>query len=98
MRRAARKDENQLAIEQDLRKLGYSVADTSQLGDGFVDMVVGKHQRNWLFEIKNPKQPPSARKLTPAEKDFHDAWRGQIHTVETTDQILEIVNKCNLMP
>ena len=64
---------------------------TSALGDGFGDIVVGRLKRNFLFEIKNPDGPPSDRKLTPDEIDFHMNWRGQVDKVETLAEILEIV-------
>lgn len=73
--RARRVDANHRDIIAALRKCGASVKDTSRL-PGFVDCVIGFRKRLWLAEIKDGDKPPSARKLTPDEQDFHDTWRG----------------------
>jgi hypothetical protein len=41
-----------------------------------------------LMEIKDGAKPPSARKLTPKQRAFHEWWPGEIHIVETVDQAL----------
>ena len=58
----------------------------------FLDIVVGYNGINYLFEIKNPDYPPSARKLTPDEKIFHDEWCGQADIILYTKDILEKIN------
>ena len=73
--RAARTDTNQKAIVFALRRLGCSVKPTHMVGDGFPDIVVGFRNSNYLFEIKDPDKPPSARKLTPMENKFHIKWQ-----------------------
>lgn len=82
MRRAARIDSNQNAVVECFRALGASVAVTSSLGGGFVDIVVGAHGKTCLVEIKAGDKPPSARKLTEDEQEFHDNWKGSIAVVE----------------
>ena len=91
MRTRGRIDGNQNSIVRDLRDAGLSVAITSALGNGFPDIAVGFRGRNWLFEIKDPSKVPSARKLTSAEATFAGLWRGQVHTIETSEQVLAIV-------
>lgn len=91
MRRAARKDANQAAIEQVFQAAGFSVADTSALGNGFVDLVVGGCGVNLLIEVKDGAKSPSDRRLTPKEEAFHAGWRGPIAVVETVDGALELV-------
>ena len=91
MRRAARKDNNQAAIEAALRAIGCSVADTSRAGNGFPDMVVGYQGVNFLFEVKNPEQSPAGRALTEDQQDFSDSWRGSYHVVMTIDEAMRIV-------
>lgn len=76
--RAKKIDVNQPALVKQLRQCGFSVAVTSQLGDGYPDIVVGKHGKNLLVEIKDPSQPPSKRKLTPDEEKFHSNWQGKV--------------------
>jgi len=94
MRRAGRIDANQNLIVAGLRDCGYSVAITSQLGSGFPDIIVGSSSgRNYLFEIKDPSQPPSKRKLTKDEEEFKASWRGQYAVIETLDDALKILDK-----
>lgn len=85
--RAKKIDANQNEIVKQLRKMGFSVAITSMVGNGFPDLVVsnaqwdkptGKYWKTILVELKDPANPPSARKLTPDEKKFHDSWKGYI--------------------
>lgn len=91
MRRTHKVDSNQPEIVADLRKIGASVHSTAMVGNGFPDIVVGMFGQNWLFEIKDPEKPPSARKLTEKEKDFHDLWMGQVHEIMTTEDALRIM-------
>lgn len=92
-RLAGRTDANQTEIVTGLRKsnLAISVAITSGLGGGFGDIVVGFRGKNYIIEIKDGSKPPSKRKLTKAEKDFHDGWRGQVDVAKSLDDVLAIV-------
>jgi len=90
---ACKKDVNQTSIEEDLKSLpGISFSDTSKLGDGFPDLVVGFRNVNYLFEIKNPDMPPSKRKLTDKEAKFQARWSGQYSVCCRTSEILEVIN------
>lgn len=91
MRQAARTDDNQNEIVQALRAVGASVAITSALGSGFPDIVAGYRGKNYLFEIKDGSKPPSRRKLTPDEQEFHDLWRGAVIVVINVDEALKAV-------
>lgn len=88
MRRASKVDSNQPDIVAAFRRLGYSVAHTHMIGRGFPDIVIGKHNRNFLVEIKDGRLPPSKRKLTPDELEFHESWRGQIVIIESIEDVL----------
>ena len=90
-RRAARIDSNQNEIVTMLRKMGYSVAITSDCGKGFPDIVVGRSGRNYLFEIKDGSKPKSAQKLTDAEQQFSDAWKGQYNVITCLDDAIKIL-------
>ena len=90
MRKVAKADANQKEIVTGLRKLGFSVAVTSQLGSGFPDIVVGKNGRNYLFEIKDGAKPPSQKKLTEDELKFQSTWSGQYDVVESINDITRI--------
>lgn len=85
------RDANHAHIRDRLRELHCSVADTGDVGDGFPDLVVGYRKMNFLFEIKDPDQIPSKRKLTPDQEKFHGGWRGQIHVIETLEQAIKII-------
>lgn len=84
-------DINQPELVKQMRQLGMSVFVTSMVGNGFVDAVVGYRGINYLFEIKDPKKKPSARKLTPDEERFFEGWKGSVHKVETINEILKII-------
>jgi len=91
VRRRARKDENQNPIVGALAQANVQAIDTSQLGKGFPDLVIGFRGKNYLIEVKNPAKPLSDRQLTDDQKKFHSAWHGQVNTVETIDEILAII-------
>lgn len=91
MRLKAKVDDNQKEITAALRKLGCSVQILSQIGKGCPDILIGYKGRNYLVEIKDGKKVPSARKLTPDEKDWHEAWQGQICIIESLQDISNMV-------
>jgi hypothetical protein len=91
MRRAARVDANQTEIVQALRGVGATVAITSMVGQGYPDLTVGYHGRNYLLEIKDGSKPPSKRRLTPDEQEFHDTWRGTVFIVNSVDEALQVL-------
>lgn len=87
--RAKRKDENQNELAKGLEAAGWSVHDTSGLGYGFPDLLVGKPGFNVCLEVKDGNKPPSARKLTPAEQRFKDNWTGPYALVESLEDALK---------
>lgn len=93
MRRAARQDANHRDIVEALRAIGASVADTSGVGGGFSDLVVGFRGRNYLVEVKDGRKPPSARKLTQDQKDFVAGWRGHWACVMSPDDAIELITR-----
>ena len=90
MRRAAKVDANHVEITAALRGIGATVKPTHQL-KGFVDLVVGFRGKNYLFEIKDGSKPPSARKLTGKEQEFHDTWNGSVCIVESVQDALNVL-------
>jgi hypothetical protein len=92
MRKRAKKDTNHNTIAQALIDVGYSVADTSQLGGNFPDLVVGGTDRktgqiaNWLIEIKTEKG-----KVKPGQNEFAAQWRGVYAVVRTVDEAYKLV-------
>jgi Holliday junction resolvase len=88
MRRAAKVDANQAAIVEALRKCGASVQSLAAVGKGVPDLLVGLRTRNYLIEVKDGSKPPSARKLTPDQVQWHTKWAGQVLTVTSPDDAL----------
>lgn len=90
-RQASRVDGNQASIVRQLRAVGASVLHTHTLKNCF-DLLVGYRGRTFIFEIKDPAQPLSARKLTAGEEEFRRTWRGTpYYIVETIEQALSII-------
>lgn len=89
--RAKKIDDNQKIIVKQLRRCGVSVAVTSMLGKGFVDLVLGWRGRNYLIELKDGSKSESRKKLTPDEQEFFDGWKGQVNKAESFDQIATII-------
>jgi hypothetical protein len=95
MRKFARKDRNHADLVEHVRYQGVSVLDLAALGDGCPDtlwMVAGPHGFVYsLVEIKDGTKPPSARKLTPEQRLFHQAWPDAIPivtSVEDADRLI----------
>jgi len=91
MRRRAAVDANQSEIVAALRAVGGSVVDLSSVGAGCPDVLCGYRGVNYAVEIKDGDKFKSQRKLTPAQVQFHAAWRGQICVVETVDEALRAI-------
>ena len=93
MKRPIRKaDRNPPELVEQIRKIpGTSVAHTHIVGKGFVDIVGGYNKKNFLCEIKGPKQPVWVRKLSADEEKFHKQWTGQIAVIETIDDFLKLI-------
>ena len=86
-------DTNQPEIIKCFEKLGMSVAATSDLGDGFPDIVVAFGKVTVLVEIKDGAKPPSKRKLTTDEQVFKNRWQGWYEIVESTPQAVKLAQK-----
>ena len=84
--RAAKKDENHNEIAQFLEKKGFTVLDTSKLGDGFPDMAISYTMpRSFkkfaaLLEAKMPGE-----KLNPKQEKVRQRWQGY-YVVATNGQ------------
>lgn len=91
MRRAAKVDANQPAIVRALVAVGATVQSLATVGDGCPDLLVGRHGENYLLEIKDGAKPPSKRRLTEREQQWHDKWRGKVSTVKNEDEALRAI-------
>lgn len=76
MRRAARVDRNQTEIVSALRAIGATVEHLHGVGQGCPDLCVGYRCVTVLLEVKDGSKSPSQRALTPAQLEWHGAWRG----------------------
>jgi len=84
---AHRQDANQAEIVQALRSVGATVFDTSAVGRGFPDIVVGFKGHNFFMEIKSGDKA----KLTDAESDFIAYWWGTVNIVRTPNEALQTI-------
>lgn len=92
MRRAAKVDDNQADIVAALRQIGCTVQLLHSVGAGCPDLLVGWGGQTFLLEVKDGAKPPSARKKTPAQIVWHDAWRGKpVSVVSSTKEALEAI-------
>lgn len=91
-RARAKVDGNQNEIVRQLREMGVSVHSTAPLGRGFPDIICGTRKKNFLFEIKDPAQPPSKRRLTDDEQAWHQLWDGQVHVIETWMDAWDVIH------
>ena len=91
VRRAAKIDANQNEIVAILRGCGATVQSLAATGKGTPDLLVGFRGQNWLIEVKDGAKPPSARKLTPDQVDWHGGWKGQVAVCTTADEALFII-------
>lgn len=82
MTRIRKVDLNQAEIVRGLRALGYTVRHTHTIGQGFPDLVIGKHGHNLLVEVKQPGE-----KLTADEIEFFNTWQGSVIIGMTVEQI-----------
>lgn len=91
MRRAAKADDNQREIVKALRSAGATVQLLHSVGGGCPDALVGHRGRNFVVELKDGSKPPSARKLTPDQLEWHASWRGQVAIVTTVEEALDLL-------
>ena len=92
MTRAARVDANQAELVAIARKCGASVLHLHTLGRGAPDILLGHRGRNLLVEAKDGSKPPSRRRLTPDEAEFHSDWKGQVTIIESVDDLIALLN------
>lgn len=95
MRRAAKKDIAHNDIATYLDANGWDVHDTSAVGGGLPDLLVGRPGFCALLEIKSdPKiSHRPAKQLTPAQVTFRANWRGPYAIATTGIEALERLNE-----
>lgn len=74
---ARRTDNTHAKIRDELRQLGFSVADTSPLGANFPDLVAGKNGHDIKIECKTPTgRKTAAQRRSEGQVEFADEWKG----------------------
>lgn len=95
-RARAKPDDNQTHLVKFIRKLGASWQHTHTI-PGALDGIIGWRGIDQRVEIKNPDQTPAKRRLTDAEKETFDTWKGRrpvvIETQADVLQLIQILNK-----
>lgn len=89
MRRAAAADSNQPEIVAALRKAGALVHPMHAVGGGFPDLLVCFRGKLLLIEVKDGAKPPSKRKLTPDQVEFHRLW--PVTVVKNVDEAIAVI-------
>ena len=84
-------DDNQGEIVAALRHAGAQVQSLAAMGKGVPDLLVGFRGLNILIEAKNGRQPPSRRRLTPDEQNWHITWGGQVATVNNPEEAVDLI-------
>ena len=70
-------DKNHGDIRDGLRELGFQVEDTSRVGKGFPDLMVGGvHRCTGMGVIVLVEVKRKGGELTGDQEVFHDRWRG----------------------
>ena len=91
MRRDAKTDGNQSAIVSALRAIGASVQSLHTVGGGVPDLLWWHPRSGYvLAEVKDGAKSASRRKLTPDQVEWHAAWRGPVHVVESVEQAIAV--------
>ena len=90
-RYAAKVDANQERIVKALRDMGATVHPLHAVGGGCPDLLCGFRGRNILIEVKDGRKPPSARKLTADQVEWHGGWKGQVAVVEDEAAAIAVV-------
>jgi len=88
---AAKADANQTDIVSALRAVGASVQHLHSVGKGCPDLMVGYQGKTFAIEVKDGGKVPSARKLTAAQVEWHDAWKGHVAVAENVTEALRII-------
>ena len=91
VRRAAKVDRNQSEIVDALRKAGATVTPTHTAGAGFPDLCAGYRGKTYLIEVKDGELPPSSRRLTAPQVEWHDEWKGHACVVTCVDEALAAI-------
>ena len=86
MRRRGKIDANQPEIVDALTKAGYAVQSLASLGSGVPDLLVSRHERMWLLEVKLKGEKPNLAQLAWMGK-----WPTPVYVVRSAEEALSAV-------
>ena len=87
-RYAKRTDANHAEIRDALRQMGFSVRDTSGIGNGYPDLTVtARAGRKVFLEIKVPGEE---RRLTAKEREWQAILSPDYHVVTTVEEAMAV--------
>lgn len=90
-RRAARVDGNHAELRQQARACGMLWVDTFRLGEGAPDAFVCWRGAWCAVEVKDPTKPPSKRRLTDDELEWHEHANAKGAPVAVVHDIQELM-------
>lgn len=91
-RYACKVDANHREIVEAMKAVGASIIDTSTLGQGMPDLIVGFHGKTILMEIKNPKTQYGRKGLNVNQRKWAEGWTGgPLSIVDSVDAALRML-------
>lgn len=89
-----RRDANHHPLVAVFEQLGCTVFDTSDIGGGFPDLMVGCLGVDRMVELKNPDSRYGRAGLNANQREFVAGWRGgAVHVALTPDDVIALVAK-----
>jgi hypothetical protein len=84
-------DHNQMAIVLGLRRVGAQVQSMASIGKGCPDLLVLFRGKWYVAEVKDGTKPPSQRRLTDAEREWHALFSPGVQTWCSLDDALKAI-------
>jgi hypothetical protein len=91
--RTVKLDGNHAEVVKALRGLPAAVKSLAIVGGGMPDLLVSFRGVTGVLEVKDGRLPPSARKLTADETEFHATWPGPIAIVTSPEEACRVVTE-----
>lgn len=89
--RRAKVDDNQAHIVELLERWGCTVQSIATVGDGCPDLLIGFQGVTMIAEVKDGTKPKSKQQLTPDEKDWKRAWKGQYAILRNAGDVDDLI-------
>jgi phosphopantothenoylcysteine synthetase/decarboxylase len=89
--RIRRVDANQREVVKALRKAGAEVTFIHTLGKGVPDLLVSFRNVWSVMEVKDGSKPPSARELTPDEKEWIAKQKALVAIINSPEEAVRFI-------